>query len=403
MNSIRRPQLRKEAYFGLIGELVKFFDGKTEADPVALLMHSLVFLGALNKGLTHFLLQGTRQKTNLYVGIVGPTGSGRKGTALNLIDAVFKSVDEDWYKTHVTGGLSTGEGLALHLTNSGITSCLLIEEEYARISATKARKENTLSAFLRSAYDGKQLGNLAAGNLIYLPNSHISLLVHSSPFELESVVEKVDFANGFANRFIWTYCERTHRVSDLRGKEFNMPDELKSALVQSVMYGRTICQVEIDTEAEAIWKGLYDDGQMDSPSGKMGELLVRGPSHIFRIAMIYALTQSSAIIRRPHLEAALAVWDYIIKSSYFIFGSTQSPFESKILTTLQIKGALTQSEIVHDIFGRNLDKNGIDGLRSSLLNKGLIEITTKHSGSGRPTTIWTLKSCDEGANHDTES
>jgi len=57
---------------------------------------------------------------------------------------------------------------------------------------------------------------------------------------------------------------------------------------------------------------------------------------VTRLACVYALLDQSAIIRRVHLEAALAVWKYAAASAQFVFGEKLgNPVADEVLVHLR--------------------------------------------------------------------
>ncbi len=48
----------------------------------------------------------------------------------------------------------------------------------------------------------------------------------------------------------------------------------------------------------------------------------RAEAHTIRLALIYALLDSSPVITLPHLEAALALWRYARDSTRWVFGES---------------------------------------------------------------------------------
>src|ERR1035441_9699578 len=154
------PQLLGEAaYHGLAGEVVRRIEPETEADPVALLLIFLVIFGNVIGRSAHFLVSGGRHSGNLFLGLVGATSAGRKGTASSGVMSLFRLVDQDYCDHCVTSTLSSGEGLiqavrdAVVLTQNdrrerrnippdpGVRDkrLLVLEEEFARPLKTMQR------------------------------------------------------------------------------------------------------------------------------------------------------------------------------------------------------------------------------------------------------------------------
>ena len=73
-----------------------------------------------------------------------------------------------------------------------------------------------------------------------------------------------------------------------------------------------------------------------------------------RLACLYVLQDRSPVVRREHLESALAVWRYCEDSARFIFGDALGdPVADEILRALRrADDGLTRTEI-NNLLGRN--------------------------------------------------
>ncbi len=89
-------------------------------------------------------------------------------------------------------------------------------------------------------------------------------------------------------------------------------------LADAFTFARKNGQIERDEEARDLWHGIYDDLSAGTP-GLVGALTGRAEAQVMRLAHIYALLEKSPHIRRDHLEAALAVWDYCLSSVRSVF------------------------------------------------------------------------------------
>jgi hypothetical protein len=69
------------AFCGLAGELVAAIAPSTEADPVAILVQLLVAVGSILGRGPHYQVGASRHRANEFVVLVGPSGSGRKGSS----------------------------------------------------------------------------------------------------------------------------------------------------------------------------------------------------------------------------------------------------------------------------------------------------------------------------------
>ena len=81
-----------------------------------------------------------------------------------------------------------------------------------------------------------------------------------------------------------------------------------------------------------------------------------------RLSAIYALLDSSRLIRVEHHEAAMALWDYCQQSAKWIFGTTTGDRNAdKIWRALRhAPNGLTKTEISAEVFNRHASSADID-------------------------------------------
>ena len=104
------PKLHDAALYGLAGDVVNTIRPQTESDPVAILVHVLVYFGNQIGRVPYYQVESTRHYTNLFAALVGDTAEGRKGTAEGRVRAAVEFYDKEWVDTRVHSGLSSGEG-----------------------------------------------------------------------------------------------------------------------------------------------------------------------------------------------------------------------------------------------------------------------------------------------------
>lgn len=405
-------------YYGLAGELVRALDPHTEADPVGVLVSLLAGVGnAIGRG-PHLILDHARHALTIWPVLVGPTGTGRKGTALAAAGSILSRTMPAWWDRR-EGGLSTGEGVIYRvrdatvmreqvkakgggfmgyqdvITDQGVEDkrLFVIETEFASVLQVLGRDRSTLGAVLRNAWDGSPLGTMTKTSALRATNHHIAIAGHITADELRSLLAERDALSGFGNRFIWV-CVRRSKLLPLGGN----PDEeellaLADVLGQVIEAARAIGRITMDGNAEEAWINVYAKLATDEP-GVIGGLLSRAEATIQRIAAIYAALDASAYIRLPHLSAALALWDYINASIRHVFGEPARPmnrYKPAILAALAA-GSMTQNEITNGLFGGNLRPPEPGATIRELHEEGLIEPSYERpqSGKGRNLTRWTI-------------
>jgi hypothetical protein len=142
-----------------------------------------------------------------------------------------------------------------------------------------------------------------------------------------------------------------------------------------------------DAKTDRIWEDVYPALTADRP-GMFGAITARAEAQVLRLSLLYALLDSAPAIQQPHLEAALALWQYCEDSARYIFGdATGDPVADQILRALRSGGKLTQTQI-SELFGKNLTAGRLQQALASLLNVGMVRTWQDDATAGRPRTYW---------------
>jgi hypothetical protein len=404
--------LAPEAFSGLAGEIVNMLEPHSEADPAGLLMHLLVAFGNLVGRGPHFLVGGTAHHANLYCVNVGATAS-RKGTAKDGTFFVIRTADSDWFDSRVQSGLSSGEGLVWAvrdpieeqqpirekgrvvdyqtvITDPGVNDkrLLVVESEFGSTLQVLGREGNTLSAQIRQAWDSGTLRVLTKTKAARATDAHISLLGHITREELLKYMNETEQANGFANRILWTAVRRSKLLPE--GGEIHRLDlsDIIRRLKEAAQVARTVGEVRRSDAARDIWHAVY--GRLVGDRlGLFGAVTSRAEAQTMRLALVYALLDSSPVIKAEHLNAGLAVWSYCEASARLIFGDALGDVTAdealKALRTAP--NGLTRTEL-SGRFGRNKSAFEINRALTVLTQHGLVRSENDESTTGRPAERW---------------
>jgi putative DNA primase/helicase len=87
--------LAPQAFYGLVGDIVRAIAPHIEADPAALLVNCLVAFGNASGSGPHGKAEADRHGTNLFATLVGSTSKGRKGSSWGHIRELFSRVDPE--------------------------------------------------------------------------------------------------------------------------------------------------------------------------------------------------------------------------------------------------------------------------------------------------------------------
>jgi Protein of unknown function (DUF3987) len=285
----------------------------------------------------------TRHHTRLFCLHIGRSGRGRKGDAVSLvlrINAALRTIDESFAPQIHRGGLSTREGLAA-LIHDGFQHgrnevaaiedkrLWVVESEFANVLHQGRRDGNTLSAALRDCWDGVDLKPATKSNQVHASDPHVCLSGAISPSELTGLMSSREMSNGFANRFLMIWAERTRMLP--------FPKETPQAVVEHLAR-RTldvlnfvdanqtdVCEhMRMEMSAQAQWRyaQLYR-GELheDLGAGVVASLLERRAPMLLRLAMLMALTDLQTRIEVPHIDAAVAWIRHATASVRYVFVS----------------------------------------------------------------------------------
>lgn len=404
------PELDDAALYGLLGDVVRTIDPTTEADQVATAVTFLTMFGSCVGRGPHLMVGDDRHGTNIYTVLVGDTAIARKGTSLSGPRRLMDSVDEPWTKERLQGGASTGEGLLWairdpiygvnkktgeqELVDRGVEDkrLLLNEEELSFILKVATRQGNTLSEIMRRAWDSREILRIMTKQFpASASNSHVSFLAHITEEELRREMSDVSLVNGFANRFAWFKVRRSKFLSNPVRMTPAQASPLVHRIAEARKFALTVGEMKRDPEASEMWDAVYPTLSTGRP-GLSGALTARSAPMVLRLSLIFALLDCSKHIRAPHLEAALAIWDYADASVRSIFGDlTGDAIADRILAVIRSDGDQSRRDI-SDLFGRNVSSSRIGQALELLLADGKVEsYKVEPEGLGRPATYYRAK------------
>jgi hypothetical protein len=401
------PELSPEALYGLAGDFVKTIEPNTEADSVALLVQFLTALGNVIGRESHFIAEADCHHTNLFCCLVGETAKGKKGSSLGHVQRLFQLVDPEWGRACVHSGLSSGEGLIWCIrdeifktipvrdkgcvtgyqdesVDSGVSDkrAFVIEGEFASVLRVLSRDGNTLSAIIRNAWDGRDLKTMTKNSPAKATQPHISIIGHITKDELLRYLDNTECGNGFANRLLWL-CVKRSKILPEGGKTSESDiSSLVTRIREAVEFSRTVGEMRRDEEARELWCEIYAELSEGKP-GLLGAVTARAEAQVMRLACLYALLDSSPIIRLEHLSAGLALWNYCEQSARYIFGeSLGDPLADEIKRVLDdAPDGMTQTEL-NNHFKRHKTSEQLARALNVLIARGMV-FKTKEETTGR--------------------
>jgi hypothetical protein len=385
------------AFHGPAGEFVELVEPHTEADPIALLIQFLVAFGVAAGRHAHLRIEASHHYPNEFCVLVGASGKGRKGSSWDHVEALLAAADPEFAAGRLVSGLSSGEGLIAEVrdpldqtdtTAPADKRLLVLEPEFAQVMKVLAREGNTLSPVVRNSWDGKRLQSLVRNAPLRASAAHVGIVAHITKDELLRYLNATELANGFFNRFLVVAVRRSKLLpfgGTLADAELN---RLKATLATALAHARNCGQLTFDAGARECYSTVYE--QLSAPQpGLFGAATGRAEAHTIRLALIYALLDSSPTIGRPHLDAALALWRYARDSTRWVFGdSLGDPTADDIWALAKERDHGISRTEVRDLFSRNKKAREIDRALAALVDAGRLQRRQSSDGNGRPAEIW---------------
>jgi Protein of unknown function (DUF3987) len=399
--------LAEAAFHGIAGRIVRTIEPESEADPAGLLFQFLAGIGDVLGAGSYVRVEDDLHPPRLFLAQVGRTSKGRKGTSWGRIRAVLLATAPEWARDRVASGLSSGEGLICEVrdpvtrletdkktgerreevVDHGITDkrLLVVESEFAKVLRVIERQGNTLSPVLRDAWDKGDLRTMVKNSPNRATGAHISLIGHVTADELRRLLDRTEMVNGLANRFLFVCVQRSKLLS--RGGRRLDWTEIGQELREILGAASNMGEVGRTEAAWRIWDEVYPTLSADRP-GLVGAILGRAEAQVVRLALIYALLDKQSVIDAPHMQAALACWDYAEASARFVFGDTLGdPVADEILRVLRERPeGMTRNEI-RDHFDRNRSSEEI-GRALAVLARGNFVVCEMVETGGRPAERW---------------
>ena len=410
------PSLRREAFHGVSGQIVKMIEPHTEADPAALLVQLLASIGNIVGRNVWICADGARHHLNLFATVVGATSKGRKGTSWSQIERILGELDEIWKNERITTGFSSGEGLIDEvrdpvverkpakgplakpgeyeeiIKDDGVADkrLMVVEGEFVNALKVMDRLGNTLSPVIRQAWDGRMLNTMVKNSKSRCAAPHITIVGHITREELLSSLGKTEMANGFANRFLWIAAKRSKILPE--GGAIDTVDfsRVINSLRSVIDFAQTVGEITRAEATRELWRADYSQLSEGKP-GMVGSITGRAEAQVMRLSALFAVLDRSKVILPVHHQAAMAVWKYCQDTARWLFGNrTGDKNADKILAALRNAGedGMSRTEISDTVFKRNLSAHDLHEALQKLLEFNLIRKSRVATRTGAKEERW---------------
>jgi hypothetical protein len=410
--------MKEEAFYGLAGQFVRLVEPHTEADPNFLLLMFLTYAGNILDRKCYLMAGGDAHYTNLFVCGVGPTSTGRKGSATSPVERFFTEGSFAPGLGNKLPSLASGEGLIWAIRDEvrgkvynkqtkkyedGVVAEAISDKrlivniaEFVSALQVMRRPGNTLSPVVREAYDSGYLVSPTKNSPAKATGAHVSIVAAITKEELLRTIEEVDADNGLLNRYLWSCSRRSKSLPEggrmievVTSKEWQ---SLQGSFNRIIPTAPTV--MARNEEAQDMW------GRNSQPNrgayawltrerfGLAGAVTARAHAHVLRLSLLYAVLDGAREVRREHLDAALAVWEYCEATARYIFGDALGdPTADAILKALRAAAAGLSRTQIRDFFHRKKKEEEITRALLVLHQKGLARFEYEET-AGRSVERW---------------
>lgn len=403
------PSPRDEAFYGVIGEVVRKIEPESEASLGGMLLSFLVGFGNVVGRGPYFRVEGDRHHLNIFATLVGRSSRGRKGTSLGRTLDVLVGDESTWATDRIVNGVSSGEGIiwAVRDKDEGLEAVRekgrivgyetvirdhgeedkrlwIIEAEFGQVLKVMSREGNTVSTVIRLAWDTGNLRVMTRNSRLRATYAHISFLTHITFEELHKRLGYTELFNGFANRFLWALVERS-KLLPLGGRPLDFATE-KECFRRIIDVASKIGEMKRSSDATDLWVETYSELTRER-SGLYGAATGRAEAQALRLSMIYAAADGSPVIEACHLKAALAVWRYCDESARQIFGADQEDPLERVLYEAICSNRGVSRKGLHRLTGGHVPARSLIKALAAIHDRGLVRREMSATG-GRPAECW---------------
>ena len=392
------PEPLDAARYGIAGDLLSAIDGKSEADPAAVLAQFLAAFGNVIGRKHYATVDRSRHYSNLFVVVVGDTAAARKGTSWGVVEHILREIDATW-ADRVSGGLTSGEGVLARARDAEGDETptdkriMIVEEELASVFRNAKREGSNLSQTLRRLWDKGNSSVMRANDPLRVTDAHVSIVGHIVKSELLRELTESDAANGFGNRFMFVGAKQSVWLPDGAGMDLDAEAVIVEKVRKSIAWAREHEAIVMrrDADASALWGKLYKE-LGDVGDTMVGSITSRAQAQVLRLGVVYALLDCSDVVRVEHLRAALDLWRYCEQTAYLLFGGKSgNSIRDRIVNAIRESGdaGLTRSTI-NDALSGHVKSHQIHELLTDLEQSG-VAYAVKEKTEGRPLTRWYLR------------
>ncbi len=409
--------LTEKSLWGIIGDFVDIAYPTTNACKEMLVYQMLPVIGSALGDTLYGVFGSDRHYPVTYTLPIGKSSEG-KGEAKHHVESAMRLVDPAWCKRFIHSNASSGEGLIRMLEDTRVKLNLtkevrknrfvIFNSEMVTTFNAAARKDSSLSGYLRQAYDFELLENNRSEKrtTVTADNYLMGFVGTTTPKELREVMPDIDWKNGSANRFLWCigYKDKNKKLgrSSVRPNFVEWAKRVQKLLELNQNMDPTALQYSADGAA------AWDEWEATLPEDNddlLSDSQARIRANCLRIAVLYVVLDERRLtgwvpqIEERHVEAAIEIVTRSKQSVewYLNLGNLTAGVTDPVVQgdVLKLKKAIVAAsreggtpELTQEAIARLFSHKTSEERDELCLQAGLRHYT-RHSTGGRPTSVWT--------------
>lgn len=394
------PVLARAAYTGPVGRYLDLLEGETEAHPAAVGIQVLAMVGTVIGRDAEYRAGNIVQHCNVFAAIVGPSSEGAKTIADTDALVLVEEAVPFFLARHGAGGLGSGEVLIHELADDRDPPAerrrIIHDAELSTVLRVVRRDGSILGDVIRKAFDYGPLrhSTLKTEKPVIATGHHVAVVGSITPSDHRALVDDIALANGFANRFLYVWSRLTCRLPN--GGEIDQAESARVAADIADAIAKLRVQVDanrarpqwyrLDPEATEAWEAFYRERRTGVGHGLAKALSARQVAQASRLALIYAVLDAEPVIRRRHVDAAIAWCDYSLGSIDKVLDGAQVGAKAgKLLEAVRtaMPHGITGGELYRGV-AHNWHGGELTVARAELEAAQLIVVISEPSAGGRP-------------------
>lgn len=303
------------AYFGSFGRWKDLMSPTTEAPEVFHLGAALTAFGAMMERRVCVEYASEPLYGNLYTTLIGSTGKTRKDTAIKRV--MYVGQRQEGLRVivppyHIGKDVSSAEGIVNTLKEHANTILYLTELSHLQKNAQRKGTRTIMDRLIEAWDTPTVLENLTKGNPLQARNPFLSIIAATQPTRLADNMTDEDIESGFANRWLFIFGKPRENMSRPPKVDWSAAWDVYVDWFDAISSYPQGSILQWDGTADKLWDDWYYSlNGSRSETDDEDAMSIRHPVLAQKLALTFAVSERSRVISIRHVEAAIALIEWM--------------------------------------------------------------------------------------------